>query len=129
MLTGFVKLSLLKGSAFMTVSNYRISFNKNVVARLLKPRFVTFLFNRSTNQFAIQKCDEFTDFKLPFFKDDSDLKNGVQISNRELFNFFINVMKWDLDHSNYRVDGIFNSNDQAMIFDLNSARLFKKRGV
>ncbi len=92
-----------------------------------KTKYVTFLLNADEQQIAIQKCDDKEEDKISFFREGSNWKNGVRINNRELQQMIARMMCWDLDAYNYRADGIYSDNDDAMIFNLKSARKFNKR--
>ena len=129
MLEGFIKITLLKGSTFMTVTGKGIKFNGNVVYRIQKAEFVRLFLNPKTKQVAIQKCETKLDGAVAFFKDESDLTNGVRLNNRELQQKFSNMMDWDLENYNYRAYGFFSEEDNAVIFDLKSARKLHKHKI
>ena len=127
MLNGFTKVQILQGNSFVSVTNNGINFNGNVVCHMQKTKYVHFLLNANEKQIAIQKCDENDESQILFFRDGSNWKNGVRINNRELQQMIARMMGWDLDSYNYRADGIYSADDNAMIFDLKSARKFNKR--
>lgn len=127
MLNGFKKVQILQGSSFVSVTSNGINFNGNVVFHMQKTKYITFLINADEQQIAIQKCDDKEESKIPFFREGSNWKNGVRINNRELQQMIARMMGWDLDNHNYRADGIYSDNDDAMIFDLKTARKFNKR--
>ena len=129
MLEGFVKIPLLSGSSFLSVTSNGLNFNNNVVYRMNKAKYIVLLLNEDKKQLAIQKCDENTEDKISFFRDEKNLKNGVRFNNRETQIMIAQMMNWNLEQYNYRVDGIYYEKEQAMIFDLNMARKFKKRIV
>ena len=127
MLEGFTKIPVLSGSSFMSVTNNGINFNGNVVFHLQRTKFVVFFLNSNEKQIAIQKCDETDEDKVPFFREGANWKNGVRVNNRELQQIISQMMNWDLGNYNYRADGIYSDKDDAMIFDLKTARKFNKR--
>ena len=127
MLEGFTRIPVLSGSSFMSVTSNGINFNGNVVFHLQRTRFVVFFLNSNDKQIAIQKCDESDDDKVPFFREGANWKNGVRVNNRELQQIISRMMNWDLGNCNYRADGIYFDKDDAMIFDLKTARRFNKR--
>ena len=94
-----------------------------------KAKYIVLLLNEDKKQLAIQKCDEDMEDKISFFRDEKNLKNGVRFNNRETQIMIAQMMNWNLEQYNYRVDGIYYEKEQAMIFDLNMARKFKKRIV
>ena len=127
MLEDFVLLPILSGSSFMSVTNNGINFSGNVVYHMQRAEFIRLFLNPKTKQVAIQKCETKLDGAVAFFKDESDLTNGIRLNNRELQQKFSNMMNWDLENYNYRAYGFFSDEDNAMIFDLNIARKFRKR--
>lgn len=127
MLEDFVLVPILPGSSFMSVTNNGINFSGNVVYHMQKAEFIRLFLNPKTKQVAIQKCETKLDGAVAFFKEESDLKNGVRLNNRELQQKFSNMMNWDLENYNYRAYGFFSDEDNAMIFNLNSAKKNSKR--
>lgn len=127
MLEGFVKIPVLSGSSFMSVTRNGINFSGNVVFHLQRAEFVLFFLNSNEKQIAIQKCDDTDEDRVPFFREGANWKNGVRVNNRELQRIISRMMDWDLESYNYRADGIYSDKDNAMIFDLKTARKFNKR--
>ncbi|MBQ7704763.1 MAG: hypothetical protein IJT73_04965 [Selenomonadaceae bacterium] len=127
MLEDFVLLPILSGSSFMSVTSNGINFSGNVVYHMQRAEFIRLFLNPKTKQVAIQKCATKLDGAVAFFKDESDLTNGVRLNNRELQQKFSTMMNWNLENYNYRAYGFFSDKDNAMIFDLNSAKKFRKR--
>lgn len=129
MLEGFMQITLLEGNTFMTVTSKGIKFNGNVVYRMQKAEYVHLLLNFNKNQLAIQKCQKQDNYSVLFLSRDKNWnwKNGVQLKNQLLQPKISNVMDWNLAEYNYRIDGIFSEEDNAVIFDLNSARKLHKR--
>ena len=81
----------------------------------------------STKQLAIQKTDETDAVGVQFIKKNIDNRNGVRYNNRDLENTIETLMGWDLSTKTYRIDGIYQEDDHAMIFNLLTARAFPKR--
>lgn len=127
MLEGFIKIPILPGSSFMSVTNNGINFNGNVVRNMQMAKYVNLLLNLDTKQVAIKKCDIKDEEAVKFCRNESNLKNGVRINNRELQQKFSRIMNWDLETYNYRIVGFFSDEDDAVIFDLKNARKFRKR--
>jgi len=127
MMEGFVLLPVLSGSSFMSVTSNGINFNGNVVRNMQMAKYVNLFLNLDTKQVAIKKCDIKDEESVKFYRNESNLKNGVRINNRELQQKFSRIMNWDLETYNYRIVGFFSDEDNAVIFDLNNARKFRKR--
>lgn len=129
MLEGFSKISLMSGAAFMSITDNGTSFNKNVVAKMNRPTHICLMFNEKERKLAIQACDEEDHDAIPFLKKNGNAKNGVRFNNRELQSNLAEMMEWDISSYNYRMDGVYDSTERAMIFDLNEARKLPKKNM
>ena len=127
MLEGFVKFPIFFGNAFLSVTNNGLNFNGTVVSRMKQAENIVFLLNTDKHQVAIQKVDAGTADSIIFFQSEKDLKSGIRLNNREIQQRIAIMMNWNLEEYNYRADGFYIEDEQAMIFDLDSARKFKKR--
>lgn len=127
MLENFKPLQIVKGTAFMSVSNNGIGFNKNVVIKMNKPEIVRLMINEEQSQFAIQATTDNDDSTINFFNENIDIRNGIRTHNRDLENTLAQLMDWDLESYVYRVDGLYLEKENAMLFDLKTARRFQKR--
>ena len=127
MLENFKPIQIVKGIAFMSVSNNGISFNKNVVIKMNRPEIVRLMMNEEQLQFAIQATTDNDDSTMSFYNDNIDIRNGIRTHNRDLENTLAQLMDWDLDSFVYRVDGVYLEKENAMLFELKKARTFPKR--
>ena len=127
MLEGFQPFEILSGSAFMSISNTGINFNKNVLIKMNKCHHIKLLINHQTKTVAIQQAQDCDEFAIPFVKDDIAIEKGVRIHNKELENTLSNLIDLDLELFTYRVDGEFLPADRAMLFNLTKGRRLKKR--
>lgn len=127
MLENFKPIQIVKGIAFMSVSNNGISFNKNVVIKMNRPEIVRLMMNEEQLQFAIQATTDNDDSTMSFYNDNIDIRNGIRTHNRDLENTLAQLMEWDLDSFVYRVDGVYLEKENAMLFELKKARTFPKR--
>lgn len=127
MLENFKPIQIMKGTAFMSVSNNGIGFNKNVVIKMDKPKNIRLMINEEQLQFAIQAAAESDDTTIGFYNESIDIRNGIRTHNRDLENTIAQLAGWDLDSYVYRIDGIYLEKENAMLFDLKSARTFPKR--
>ena len=127
MLEGFVKLSVLKGGSFLSITNNGLNFNVNAVACMQDAKNVALLLNADKKQFAIQQCNESDIDKIPFYRDEKSLQTGVRLLNRKIPLKIAKMMNWDLENFSYRADGHYIDKEKAMIFELINARQFKKR--
>lgn len=128
MLEGFVEVTILQGSSFMSVTDNGLNFNKNVVKHMQRAESVKIFCNSSKKQIAIRKCDKNAENSIPFYRDEKNLKSGVRFNNREIQQMIAMMMGWNLSEYNYKADGFLADDGETMIFDLNSARKFSKKG-
>ena len=111
----------------MSVTNDGINFNKNVVARMGKAPYVVFLLNTVEKKAAIQKCEGDDPDALAFCQQARHEKTGVRINLRDVQQTIASMMDWDLSRYNYRIDGAYLREENAMIFDLEEARRFDRK--
>lgn len=127
MLEGFTKIPLSKSRIpILSVTSNGLNFNGNVLSQMQKASYINFLVNEDKKQIAIQKCNELDEDKIRFFRQ-SKYENGVRINYREIQQIISRMISWDWEHYNYRVDGVYIANENAMIFDLKFARKSVKR--
>ena len=127
MLEGFVKIPILKGNSFMSVTENGLHFSGKAVFNMQKANYVQFFLNESTKQIAIQKCNKNSEDAISFFRSEKNLKNGVHFNNSEILQMICDMMEWNLEEFNFRIEGIFIEESQAMTFDLNNAKKSKKK--
>ena len=127
MLTGFKPINLITGSAVLSVTNNGLGFNKNVSIKMDNPTYIRFMINDDEKQIAIQKSDGKDDSSTKFVQEGTDITNGIRYHNKDLEAIIESMMQWDLSLYNYRIDGYYQEEDSAMIFNLKSARRFPKR--
>lgn len=129
MLDGFIKIPISRGRSnpALSITNNGFIFNSHVVTRMQRASYINILINKDKKQIAIQACDDFLNDKFSFFRSEKNLLYGVHFSNRNLQLMISNMMHWDLDNFNYRANGFYIENENAMIFDLNNSRKFIKR--
>lgn len=127
MLEGFQPFEVLSGTAFMSISNTGINFNKNVLIKMNKCSYIKILINHQNKIVAIQSTQPNDAFSIPFVKDNTALEKGVRIHNKELENILANMIDLDLESFTYRVDGEFLPADGAMLFNLTKGRRLQKR--
>ena len=127
MLEGFVKIPILKGNSFMSVTENGLHFSGKAVFHMQKATCVQFFVNESTKQIAIQKCNKNAEDAISFYRSEKNLKNGVHFNNSEMLQMICQMMDWDISSFNFRIEGKFFEESQAMTFDLNTAKITKKK--
>ena len=126
MLEGFVKVPVLRGSSFLSITANGLNFSGMSVFHMQKANYVNLFLNEETKKIAIQKCNKNAEDAIPFFRTDKNLKSGVRFNNAEIQRMINELMGWDVSTFNYKVDGFLDEEEQAMIFDLNAARKTRK---
>lgn len=118
MLEGFKEYNMSVGTASVSISENGVGFSKTAVIKMEKPNYVRLLINDETKQIAIQKSKDNEGIK---FYNESKRNIGVRWNNKELLKTISQMMDWDLAGKVFRVDGDYNKEDQALIFDLKNA--------
>lgn len=121
MLEGFKPISLTIGLPYISITKNGITFNKTSIVKLGCPSHVILLINEEKKQIAVQQCKENDENATPFYKSSNTGLISVRWNNKDLLNTLSKLMKWDIDKFNYRIDGDYLSNENAMIFDLKNA--------
>ena len=127
MIDGFKKVQLMSGTAFVSITSNGLNFNKNVVLKMDRPKFISIYLNDDEKLLAIQSDEEQTGDNVAFVREKTNIANGVRVHNRELERMVEHMMQWDLESHNYRIDGFYDDSAQAMMFDLKQARIFRKK--
>ena len=123
-LEGFTVFNFDEGVPYMSVTKNGITFNKGVVMKLGYPSYIQLLINQDTQQLAIRACSENDKYSFPFFKGEKKSKVlSVRINVKDLLNRLVEIMQWDLETYNYRIDGTLIPEENAMIFELNNCRV------
>ena len=127
MLEGFVEVTILQGSSFLSVTSNGLNFNKNVVKHMKRAESIKIFCNSAKKQLAIQKCGKDDENSISFYRDEKNLTNGVRFNNREVQQMIATMMNWNLNEYNYRAYGFLADDGETMIFDLNNAGRFPKK--
>ena len=60
MIDGFKKVQLMSGTAFVSITSNGLNFNKNVVLKMDRPKFISIYLNDDEKLLAIQSDEEQT---------------------------------------------------------------------
>lgn len=124
MLKGFEKFDLSPGYTAITITANGIGFSKTAVQRMEKCEYVVALIDYSGKRFAVQKCEEEDDGATKFYRGQKTI--AVRWNNKELIKTLCSMMNWDITHNSYKINGDYDPNENAIIFDLSSAVVIKK---
>ena len=125
LLDGFTAFNFNEGVPYVSITNNGVTFNKAVVMKLGYPAHVLLLINDSTNQIALQSCDESVENAVAFYREKESKVISVRWNGKDLLNTLQAMMGWDLKAESYRVDGTLLKEDRAMLFDLTKATELK----
>lgn len=129
MIEGFKKVTLNNGKISMSVTNTGTSFNGMTAEMLRNPKKAILLIDEKGKRLAVQACGDEEPGSLSFKYDDDNEPIGARFNNQAFQSRVAELMGWDLDKKNFRIDGQYDSTNKAVIFSLEEAREFKKRNV
>ncbi|OYS05052.1 MULTISPECIES: hypothetical protein [Bacteria] len=119
-LSNFKPFTMVAGRSFVTISKNGVAFSQAAVAELEKSEYVIVLFNSQEKQMAIKQARQDDDNAIAFYK--KNRKNlNVRWNNSMLKEKIGSMMDWNLHNDTYRVEGKYDRENQALIFDLLSA--------
>jgi hypothetical protein len=127
MLSGFKTVNLTIGLPYLSITANGITFNKTCIVKLGKPSHVLLMMNDETKQLAIQVCDAENDEATPFLRNEGKATLSVRWNNKDFLNTLSKLMDWDLNECGYKVNGEYLSDENAMLFDLNSATVLGEK--
>lgn len=123
MLEGFKKFNVSIGTASISVSQHGIAFSRTAVIRMDKAPYVCLYIDETTKRLAIQKSDENEEGVTKFYNNQKVV--AVRWNNSELLKTVSNMMDWDLGKYIYKIDGEYEPNQRAIIFDLKKAKMLE----
>ncbi len=122
MLEGFTVFNPKEGVPYVSVTSNGVTFNRSVVMKMQYADHVLLLFNEDTRKMAIQRCDRDTPNATPFYRPRKNEILSVRWNNKDLINTIVKIMGWDLTIEGFKVVGDLIREEDAMIFDLDTAR-------
>jgi len=125
MLEGFKKVNLTSGLPYVSITDNGITFSKNAVIKMGKPKNVVLLMNEEKKMIAVQICDANEEGSIQFFKNIKSI--NVRINNKDFIYTLSRLMNWNIKEEGYRILGDWYENEQVMIFDLTKAALLGEK--
>lgn len=119
-LDSFRVINLNSGTAFLTVNENSIIFNKSVVLQLNNPRFVTLLIDEENKCIAIKETSQLDENKMEFSRSISSALN-VRWNNREFAKYLKSWTNVSM-LSSVRVFGEYLPDEKAFVFDFRKAK-------
>lgn len=126
LLDGFEPIRRIKGVPAITISKDGVAFTTAVLEKLGKPPYVIPMLDRIGKRFAIVGSDIETDNTRDFFKKERKSAYGIRWSDRDLRTTLAAMMGWNLSVCGYRVEGVYDFDENALIFDLKDAEPYGK---
>lgn len=124
MFENFKPFNFEEGVPTVSITKNGVNFNKAVVMKLDYPEYVQLLINDETKQVAVKVCSESSENSVPFYKSRSAQRAiFVRWNVRDLLNTFVEITGWDLTKEAYKVCGSLIKEENAILFDLNEAKL------
>lgn len=125
-LENFTAFNFNEGVPYASITSNGITFNKSVVMKLEYPEHVVLLIDEAGKRIAIQKCEATTPNAVGFYKPKKSNVISVRWNGKDLLNTLQDMMGWELGKSGgFRVDGTHLKDEDAMLFDLNTATELK----
>ena len=125
MLEGFKKVNLTSGLPYVSITDNGMTFSKNAVIKMGKPKNVVLLMNEEKKMIAVQICDANEEGSIQFFKNIKSI--NVRINNKDFIYTLSRLMNWNIKEEGYRIVGDWYENEQVMIFDLTKAALLGEK--
>ena len=125
MFDSFKSFNFDEGVPYVSITKNGVTFNKAVIMKLNYPTNVVLLINAEDKVIAIQKCTPDVKNSTTFYKENEKNILSVRWNARDLLNTLQDITGWDLSKDSYRVDGVLVAEENAMIFDLKTAKILK----
>lgn len=121
MLGSFRPFNFSEGAPYVSITTNGMTFNKSVVMKLGYPEYVVLLIDEESKRIAIQVCDKNMRNAAKFFKEKKSKVISVRWNGKDLLNTIEEITGWNLKLQGFRVYGVLLKEEQAMLFDLNTA--------
>lgn len=125
MFDGFKSFNFDEGVPYVSITKNGVTFNKAVIMKLNYPANVVLLINAEEKVIAIQKCTPDVQNSTTFYKANEKNILSVRWNARDLLNTLQEITKWNLAQDSFRVDGVLVVEEDAMVFDLKTAKILK----
>ncbi len=124
MLDGFEVFDFNVGAASASITPNGVTFNKSVVIKLGCPKYAQLLINKQLKQIAVRVCDKEDAKAYEFYSFPPEVRpvRSVRWNHKDLLNSLSELMDWDLKKVTHRVDGKLLPEENAMLFDLTTAK-------
>jgi len=120
-LSKFKPFTMVAGKSFVTISKSGVAFSQASVIELEKAEYVIVLFNATDKQMAVKIAKKGDADATTFFKPNKRVLS-VRWNNAMLKAKISSMMDWNLQKHTYRVEGKYDADVHALIFDFQAAQ-------
>lgn len=116
-----IDLVQTRSASVATITGNTLKLNPQTAVELHYAPFVQVLVNPKGKQFAIRVCKEDDSNAVAFSKDENAQKGRpVKITSAAITDIIRKMAKWSPEE-NWNVPGIFFAEDDAIVYDINTA--------
>lgn len=113
----------LPGRPYMLIGKNTLSFSKVVAERMNYPAQILAYFDHSTQTFAIKGCKVGAHSSIRFSKSKTEQKGRISLNSSAISGLIkINMKEQWKENGRYEIEGIYISENNSMIFNLNDAK-------
>lgn len=129
MLDGFERFDIEDQPPKLIVDANGVTFNAAVAEQLGNPQKVFFLVDDKYRRVALQSLSGEDDQGIDFWSPENASRETIRWNTRKLARKLEELGSLDLQHSNYELKGFLIDDEDAMFFDLNTAKSLPKAQV
>lgn len=122
MFDNYITFNFEEGVPYVSITKNGVTFNKAVIMKLGYPEHVVLLINSAEKIIAIKSCQAEAPNSTTFYKENPKGILSVRWNAKDLLNTLQDITSWDLSQDAFRIDGCLVKEENAMIFDLKSAK-------
>ena len=126
-LNNFKTLNLAPGFPSISITRNGVTFSKNAIIKLEQTEYVNLLVDEEEKVIAVKPCEKGDDKAIAFFR--SGKKNfSVRWNFKDFLETLEALMDWNLEEQGFKIKGIYDREQRALFFDLNTAIYLDKEG-
>ena len=121
-LKNFTVVDLVKtrSASVVTITGNSLKFNVQTAAELHYPAYIQVLVNPKEKQFAIRASKEGDPNSMPFSKPANEQKYALKITSAIIMDVIRKMGNWPVEE-NWNVPGIYFADEEAIVYDVNTA--------
>ena len=122
-----VDLIKTRSASVATITGNILKFNIQTAAELHYASHIQVLINPKDKQFAIRGCKDDAPNAVRFSKPDGEQKYAIKISAAAVVDMIRKMANWTAE-DNWNIPGIYFADEDALIYDLNTAYKPSQKG-